>query len=449
MFDLAIMGGCIYQHQTWTSTNAYIQAGKIAAITDKYLESTKKIDAQGLRVIPGLIDAHVHLAMNSGQFMTADDFETGSQAAAFGGVTTLIDFLDEQNEPAAMQKEFLRKRRLAKNCHIDFGLHAAITDLNDFSAEEMAQIALKIGSPTIKLYTTYKPFSYSSPETVAKMVKRSGRGDILILCHAEKDELLQFDQDSISFLAENRPALAENEEIREIAQLVRHYRGWAYIVHTSCGSSIEMLKAIDADLLNSHLFLEGCPQYFLFNSTIYQGDQASLYSLTPPLRTEAEKQLLSQNWRNLAVFSTDHCPFPLLAKSGDRISQLPMGIGGLERSFGLMYSLFGDAVINRLTCNPAILHGLYPRKGVIRVGSDADFCIFHDTEFHPYGTEHSACDYSIYADIPVNSQIDYVISSGEVIINRGVFAGTRGNFQPRSLDCRLFNKYIEFESRSL
>ncbi len=448
MFDLAILNGSIYQHQTWKSSNIYVNGGKIAMISKDPLPARKIVDVQGLKVIPGLIDTHVHLAMNSGRFTTSDDFETGSEAAAFGGFTTLIDFLDEQNKPAAMHKEFHRKLKLAEKCHIDYGLHAAISDLKDFSVEEMADMALSIGSPTIKLYTTYKPLSYSSPETVANMIKRSAKGDLLILCHAEKDELLRFDEDSITKLATNRPPLAENEEIREIAMYVKQYQGWAYIVHTSCGSSIGMLKGNFADLLNKRLFLEGCPQYFLFNSSVYEGDHASLFSLTPPLRTEEERQLLLQNWQNLAVFSTDHCPFPINAKSSDQISQLPMGIGGVERSFGLMYALFGDEVINGFTCNPSILHGLYPHKGVIRVGSDADFCIFHDTDTHLYPPEHSAGDYSIYENSPVNSQMDYVISGGNVIIDQGVFLGNRGKFQPRSLDSRFFQKYLAYESRT-
>ncbi|MEA4812058.1 MAG: amidohydrolase family protein [Anaerolineaceae bacterium] len=447
MYDLAVLGGKIYQKGKWFNANLFVKDGKIAKISNQEKQSGKKMDAAGKKVIPGLIDAHVHFAMASGSYMTADDFATGSLAAAYGGVTTFIDFLDEQNTAEFLKKEFHRKFMLGQKSCLDFGLHAAVCDLAQESAEAIAEAALGFGSPTVKLYTTYKPSAYSSPSTVRSMIKRSAKGDLLILCHAEKDELLSFSSDLMAHLPANRPAIAERQQVKEIAEYLRQLGGWAYIVHTSCGSTIAMLKNDFEDILGKNLFLEGCPQYFLLNEKVYFKPGAEQYAITPPLRSQDESLLLKQNLSEISVISTDHCLFLADQKTGKPLSRMPMGMPGVERSFGLMYALFGDRVIDRFTHNPAVLHGLFPQKGLISPGSDADLCIFHETSLHRYGHEHSAGDFFPYLDFKVNIEIDTVISRGDVIINDGKYYPHQGRYLHRKLDCTKIAENLRWDAR--
>jgi len=432
MKELAIVNGSVYQDHGFHKTNVYIRKGLIDVITPESLPSEETVDASGLFVIPGLIDPHVHLAMRNRFAQSADDFESGSIAAAYGGVTTIIDFLDEATSALEVKQRFDERMKVAVNVHIDFALHAAVKDITD-DPENIASAALEQGMPTIKLYTTYKADgSYSSPRTVEAMIRRSSKGDLLILCHSEKDDMLDLVNPNVPDHSLNRPPESEVEQVREIAGWVRQYRGRAYIVHTSCGSTIQMLKNEFADILGSNLFIEGCPQYFLFNDSVYKGPDAPLYTMTPPIRPVKEQELLNKYWRDVNCFATDHCPFLKKYKFKSSLQEIPMGCGGIEHSFSVLHPLFGDAVIDRFTENTARLHGLYPRKGVLRAGSDADITVFSKTA--PAGwIDHSAADYSIYTNVTRDVEIVSVISRGSFVIRNGVHQHHRGQYIERRL----------------
>ncbi|HZK29512.1 MAG TPA: amidohydrolase family protein [Clostridia bacterium] len=432
MKELAIVNGSVYQDHGFHRTNVYIRKGIIDVITPESLPSEEIIDATGLFVIPGLIDPHVHLSMKNRFAQSADDFESGSIAAAYGGVTTIIDFLDEVSSAAELKQRFDERIQVAQNAHIDFALHAAVKDIDD-DPETIASAALELGMPTIKLYTTYKEDgSYSSPRTVEAMIRRSAKGDLLILCHSEKDDMLDLVNPNVSDHSLNRPPESEVEQVREIAGWTRQYRGRAYIVHTSCGSTIEMLKNEFADILGSNLFIEGCPQYFLFNDSVYKGPDAPLYTMTPPIRPIKEQELLKKNWHDINCFATDHCPFLKKYKLKPSLLKIPMGCGGIEHSFSVLHPLFGDDMIDRFTENTARLHGLYPRKGVLQTGSDADITIFSKTTPARW-SDHSAADYSIYSNTVRDVEIVTVISRGSFVVRDGVHHHHMGQYLERRL----------------
>lgn len=432
MYDLSIIGGSIYLDHKWVKSNLYIDAGKIACISEEILPAVKIQEADGLKVIPGLIDPHVHLAMNAGKYISADDFLSGSIAAAYGGVTTVIDFLDERPTGEGIIQEFGRKSALAKESIIDYSFHAAICELKD-SADEIARAALSIGSPTIKLYTTYKPASYSSARTINKMIERSSKNDIRILCHAEDDDLIDFELQDIHHLGQARPPEVEISQVIKIADAVRQYNGQAYIVHTSCGSTVQRLKEEYFDILNKRLFLESVPHYFYFDDSVYQRPDAYRFSMTPPLRPKVEQQRLREYYRLISVFATDHCPFMCAEKENKKISETPMGVGGIEHSFALMYELFGDEVIPRFTEYSARLHGMYPQKGCLAKGSDADITMFENLEHAQPFENHSRQDDSIYRDIQTKVKVEHVISRGNFVIKNGVLHPNQGHMIRRSL----------------
>lgn len=429
MEEIAIINGSVYRDHKFHKENVYVSSGKISRISTEKLPAEKTVDASDMFVIPGLIDPHVHMAMSE---LSADDFASGSIAAAYGGVTTIIDFLDEAVTADDVQRLFLKRQKLATNVHTDFAFHASVKDIED-DPDRIVSEALKLGMPTIKLYTTYKEMgSYSSPQTIEAMIRRSAQGDVMILCHSEKDELLNLTNEDVSSHGSNRPVISEVEQVREISNWVRKYSGLAYIVHTSCGSTVKMLQDEYSDILGSRLFLEGCPQYFLLNDKVFTKPDAALYTCTPPLRPVREQQLLKENWRSINSFATDHCPFPKKDKMKTNLREIPMGCGGVEHSFSMLHSLFGEEIIDRFTENTARLHGLYPQKGVLRSGSDADITIYRKTP-HPEFMNHSAADYSIYNDVDRDIEIVSVLIRGSFVIEEGQLRPFKGQYLERKL----------------
>lgn len=433
MFEKAVINGKVYRNGRWEKTNLYIKKGKIDLISESYLEAKEYIDAKNYKVIPGLIDSHVHLHMGGGNSYSADDFYTGSVAAAYGGITTLIDFLDEVPTAGLIEEKYEKRRGEAKDAVIDYSFHPSVCGLSD-DPEVIRETILKLGLPSMKVYTTYKESGiYSDDESIRKLVEVTTDGDVMLLSHSEKDDLLDTECKDIRCHSKNRPVASEVEQIRIIAQMIKETRGRGYIVHVSCGSSMKMLEEEYPELLKEHLFLESCPHYFLFDDSEYEKPTNIRYTMTPPLRTKEEQQILRDHIDMVDCISTDHCPFMLSRKQQPTLAGLPMGVGGVEQSFRQMYRLFGEKILPQYTILPAKIHGLYPDKGVIEEGFDADLVLFYESKVELPIQEHTACDYSIYEGMTSNISIDYVMSRGNLVIEKGVFHKQRGQFRTRKL----------------
>ncbi|NLV99388.1 MAG: amidohydrolase family protein [Clostridiaceae bacterium] len=431
MYDHRIINGQVYQDGEFIDTNVYINAGKIALLSPEIFDAEQSTDASGLFVAPGIIDAHVHISLNgAGGNLSCDDYHSGSIAAAYGGVTTFIDFLGEAASVAEMRDFFREKMAITKDVLVDYALHASAKELKD-SAGEMADQAVAQGTPSIKLYTTYRPSGiYSSPQTVEAFIERSAQADVRIIIHAEDDALINHENKDARNLAQNRPPECEIEEVRKIAEWTRKHRGNSYIVHVNCGETIEMLKNEYSDILHKNLFLESAPQYFVFDESVYGREDYYRYTITPPLRSVEQGELLRKNWREISVFATDHCPFTLDAKrkAEGNLAVMPMGMGGLEYLFPLMHSFYGKGVIDRLTVNPAKMFGLYPQKGVIAPGSDADIVLYREGPA-VIDELHSAADDSPYLGLAVNARVVSTMSRGKWVVEDGELKeGAAGKF---------------------
>lgn len=418
----------IYENKNFHKKNIYIRNGKIAAISPDYLPAEEVIDASSLFVIPGLIDPHVHFSMDAGFTRSTDDFASGTIAAAHGGITTVIDFLGEAAVASEISHYFNKRLQEAADAAIDFSFHASIRELED-DPDRIACAALELGCPTIKLYTTYREAGvYSSPETIRGMVERSSRRDILILAHCEQDGMLNHREAAIDKHGANRPPESEAEAVRFLASLARELSGKAYVVHTSCGSTIRMLLSEFNEILGSSLFLEGAPHYFLFNDSVYQSSRAELFTMTPPLRPAREQNALIELQAHIDCFGSDHCPFLRQEKRHESIQDIPMGVSGIEHTFTALYPLLGDSLIDRMTSNAARIHGLYPQKGTIRAGSDADLVLFEKKQPYLSSANHSACDYSIYDGVKKNVEISSVLVRGNYVIRDKVPVPHKGQF---------------------
>ncbi|MHA1543293.1 MAG: dihydroorotase, partial [Candidatus Hodarchaeales archaeon] len=293
------------------------------------------------------------------------------------------------NEFDAMLK---KKKREAKASYVDYAFHTAVGNFND-DVDELIKISRESGIPSIKLFTTYsesnRKISYAK---FREFLKNSNKTNTLILVHAENDEMILNAnvEDTVESYESSRPAASEIEEIEKIAGMVAELKGKLYIVHVTCGSSVELLNAKYKELLGKNIFIESCPQYFHLTKDLYDNENGDLFLLAPPLRSLKEQEKLKENISIIDTIGTDHCPFTKEEKMRYKeASKIPKGLGSLEFSFSLMYHLFGDQTIDKFTLNPAKIHKLFPKKGIIQVGSDADFVIFDPVKVLYIDSSHS------------------------------------------------------------
>ncbi|MBU3142993.1 dihydroorotase family protein [Clostridium sp. CF012] len=434
MFDLGIVNGRIYIEGHWYEGNLYIKNGKISTISHATLEVKEEYDAKGRDILPGFIDPHVHFQLTAGSHTSVDDFYNGSKTAAFGGITTYIDFLDPVKNNLALRKAFDLRRALALDSVIDYAFHATIADLDEEPISFLNE-AKTLGIPTIKLFTTYSSSNRRTKDrTIDRLLRNTKETRTLLLAHSENDGLvLEGGKIHVLQHESSRPALAEISEVIKLAEMTKYRDGRMYIVHTSCGTTIERLKQNYDSILNVDFFIESCPHYFIFSSSKYLQRNGYLFTMTPPLRSDREVKKLNDQIDNVFTIGTDHCPFNSSEKNREFVDEIPMGIGGVEYSFPLMYAKFGEKIIDKFTKNPAMVHGLWPKKGTLLPGSDADIVIFDHKEHHIIKENHSKVDYNIYNDIELTGKVCSTISKGRFVVKDGIFTGGKGEYLSREL----------------
>jgi len=256
----------------------------------------------------------------------------------------------------------------------------------------------------------------------------------MLLAHSENDELIKEGKFKIPTHEENRPTISEIIEVLTLSEMAKLRDGLMYIVHLSSGETLKKLTESYRDILNKNIFIESCPQYFYLSKDNYKTENGFLYTLAPPLRGKEEIELLKHHIDKVNTIGTDHCPFKSHEKFKDTLDLIPMGIGGIEHSFNLMYTLFGERIIEKFTRNPAKLHGLYPKKGILSPGSDGDVAIFDPNGEYIITESHSNCDYDLYKGIKVRGRIISTILRGRFIIKDGELVSTeKGQYVNRKL----------------
>lgn len=418
MFDLGILNGKIYLDGEFIEGNIYIKNGKIKDISNSYLSSKEEYDISGKYILPGFIDPHVHFHLTVGNYTSADDFNSGSISAAFGGITSYIDFLDPITNIEELEKAFEERKNLAKKSLTDYAFHATIANPT-VDAKKLIKKCKELGVASIKLFTTYGP-RMTKDKYISDLLKLSKEEEIVVTVHAENDQLIEKkDNIPIKDHSKIRSTLSETTEVIKLAEMTDFYNGQLYIVHLSSGYSLEVLKNRFSDIIAKNLVLESCPHYFYFNNEKFAQKDGYLYSMTPPLRSENERLKLIDNINYLQTIGTDHCPFNSNEKNKKYTNIMPMGIGGVEFSFVLMYSLFGDKIIDKFTKNVAKYYGLYPQKGTLLPGSDADIVIFDPDLKWTITSHNSKADYTVYDGIDIKGKILSTISRGRFIIKEG------------------------------
>ncbi len=428
MYSLALIHGRAYINQAWVQTNIYIQNEKIVNISNELFPADEVIDLNGLEVLPGIIDPHVHFELDLGWIKSVDNFYSGSVAAIFGGVTTFVDFLEPVDTVEGLEKAFLSRMSLAKKSIADYHFHATIKNpkcnLEDFVVKMKS-----LGMHTLKLFTTYSESNRRTDEKdIIELLKLSKKHHFLIMAHIENDDLIKIDPTyTFKELTLSRQTIAETTEALKLAKFVSDTKGNLYMVHLSSGHTLVGLIDQYKDMINKNFFIESCPQYFTFTKEKLQTEKGYLYTFAPPLRSLREKELLFKNASYVYTIGTDHCAFMEKDKKKKYLEDIPLGIGGIEHSLSMMRHYLGDQAIDKMTLNVAHTQGL-PNKGRIEVGYDADFAIFRPMPNEKVYGNHGTCDYSLYEGLHGSGKVVSTIVRGKFVLKNGELLGGEGKW---------------------
>ncbi len=456
-FDTLIVNGTVVTATDTYKSDVAIAAGKVIAVGSNLPRenASKVLDADGKYVFPGGIDVHTHLDMPFGGTTSADDFETGTRAAAFGGTTTLIDFAIQYKGQSLRTAFETWMQKATPKAVSDFAFHCIITDLPDARLEEMNEL-VREGVTSFKLFMAYPGVFMLDDASIFKALRTTSKNGALVCMHAENggaidvmvQQALAEGKKAPKYHALTRPTTAEAEATSRAIALAEMAGAPLYIVHLSCNDALEKVReARDRGL---PVYAETCPQYLYLSLENFDvpGFEGAKYVFTPPLREKWHQEKLWNGLKqdHLQVVSTDHCPFCFKEQKElgrDDFTKIPNGGPGIEHRMSLVF--FGGVGQGRFSVNrfvelvattPAKLFGLYPRKGTIAVGSDADLVIFDPNREHTISakTHHMRVDYSMFEGIRVKGMPDVVLSRGRVLVEDNKFVGRAGagNFLKRA-----------------
>ncbi len=430
----------------------FIKNETVTLIGEKLdIEADEVIDASGKYLFPGGLDPHTHLDMPFGGTTSADDFETGTRAAAHGGTTTLIDFAIQSKGHSTLEALDTWHAKADGKTAIDYGFHMIVTDLEDNRVHEMKMLA-NAGVTSYKLFMAYPGVLYVDDGTIYRAMRKAGEDGTVVCMHAENgiviDEIvkqaLAEGKTEPKYHAITRPTRMEAEGVHRAISIAEVAQVPIYIVHLSSSDALEQVML--ARNRGVHAFAETCPQYLFLDDSYYdqEGFEGAKYVMTPALR---EKWNQDELWKGLKFgdlqsIATDHCPFCFKDQKMlgiDDFSKIPNGGPGVENRMSLVFN--GGVNSGRISLNKFVeltstaaakTFGLFPKKGTIAVGSDADIVIFDPNRTETISvnntcTHHMNVDYNTYEGFEVTGFTETVLSRGKVIIDNCEYVGKKGD----------------------
>ncbi|MGW7570889.1 dihydropyrimidinase [Streptomyces tendae] len=461
-----VRGGLVVTASDEIHADVLIEDGRVAALAAtgtpaaEAFTAERVIDASGKYVIPGGVDGHTHMEMPFGGTYAADTFETGTRAAAWGGTTTIVDFAIQSVGRSLRAGLDAWHAKAEGNCAIDYAFHMIVSDVNEKTLKEM-DLLVEEGVTSFKQFMAYPGVFYSDDGQILRAMQRAAENGGLIMMHAENgiaidvlvEQALARGETDPRFHGEVRKALLEAEATHRAIRLAQVAGAPLYVVHVSATEAVaELTRARDEGL---PVFGETCPQYlFLSTDNLAEPDfEGAKYVCSTPLRPKEHQAALWRGLRtnDLQVVSTDHCPFCFSGQKelgrGD-FSKIPNGMPGVENRMDLLHQAVVDGHISRrrwieIACaTPARMFGLYPKKGTIAPGADADIVVYdpHAEQVISAETHHMNVDYSAYEGRRITGRVETVLSRGEPVVTEREYTGRKGHgvYTPRAT-CQYLN----------
>jgi dihydropyrimidinase len=446
-YDLVIRGGLVATATDAVVADLGIRGGRIATIDQGLPRNGAEIDARGLIVMPGGVDVHTHLDLDLGGARTADDFESGTAAAACGGVTTICDYAWQTKGTSLARTIETWEAKAQGKAHIDYGFHVILSEATD---DVLKQIPALVGAgfPSLKVFTI-REFGLAD-EALLRVMRAARAAGALLNVHCENSEMLDLAQADLvasgrtdpRHYADSRPALAETEATRRVIDYAELVDAEVYIVHMSCSGAADTLR--DARRRGLRVWGETRPIYLGLTQDAYAagGVEAAKVCGAPPLRTEADLNALWDALRagDIQTIGSDNTSWTVAQKAeGARdFRKIPYGVPGLETEMRVVYSegvargrISLQTFVSAFATTPARLFGLYPRKGTIAVGSDADLLILD-----PAGTQtideralHSRAGYDPFNGFSIRGVPRLTLSRGEIVARDGTLLSRPGRGQ--------------------
>ncbi|MGI5967340.1 MAG: dihydropyrimidinase [Anaerotruncus rubiinfantis] len=440
MLDFVIKNGFVVNADRTEQLDVAVKDEKIVALGNaaSFSEAEKVVDARGMYVLPGMIDSHAHIASTGVEFNSLDDYYSGTIAAAYGGTTSIVDF--SFLKPGETPKSALARKlhEADGNCLVDYSFHPCINKADPLFYEEIREL-LRSGFPSVKMFTVYRGSLMMEKEGVYEVLKIVAEENGIALIHAESAELIEHNisaavasgKTSPWDHAKSRPPITEVEAMYGVASLVEETRAPVIFAHMTTGQSRSLLEKIRPDL---PVYTEVCPHYLALTEEVYQGDHGSYFVCSPPIRSNEEREGL---WSLLQdglvdMVNSDHTDYSTAQKLAhkDYFPDIPNGLPTIENR-GIV--LFSEGVAkNRISINKFVrltstntakLMGMYPQKGIICPGSDADLVVLdpHYKWIYSAADHHMKTDYSPFEGMELTGRVLHTIVRGHFIIEDGRF----------------------------
>lgn len=453
MLDLIVKNGTVFNADAAMACDVGVRNGKIVELGDSSLwgGAGKIVDASGKYVMPGMLDSHIHIA-SPGPFPSLDNYHNGTVAAAYGGTTCIIDFtfLCEGETPRMAMNRKLKEAE--GNSVLDYTFHPCITSADEQSFQEIGEM-MDEGFPAVKVFTVYRNSLMLEAAGVHRILQMAAERDALVMVHAEHNEMIEYiakrDRESGHTAAKyhpaSRPVVTELTAYADVIEMARETKAAVEFAHVTTGEIESLIK--QAGQNGVKVYVETCPHYLTLSDEVYEREDGCKYVCNPPVRSEKERESLWKLVENgkVSVINSDHTDFSYAQKLvyKDDYSRIP---GGLPTAETRGMVLFSEGVVKKrismerfvevTSANVAKLMGLYPKKGVIRPGSDADITVIDPARKYRNSRKdmHMQTDYSPYEGMELTGAVTDTIVRGNLIIENGAYRDT--GFRGKLLKCK-------------